>query len=198
MKKVIQLFSFIPFVKRAFKRKYYASGIGVYIMNSIFKVIFRINASGNMLVHYGSNSNQLKKITIKNPEDNEAVYKSFASSGHCYYQAINGIQFGVGTIWAPGCQFISANHSYKNLEKSTINGPIIIGDHVWIGGNSVILPEVHIGSNCVIGAGSVVTRSFGDNLIIVGAPAKAIAKRCKNCLDKISMQEEYCANCNVK
>lgn len=53
---------------------------------------------------------------------------------------------------------------------------ITIGDNVWIGGNTVILPGVHIGSNTVIGAGSVVTKDVPDWVIAAGNPCKVIRK----------------------
>ncbi len=195
MKELIRLFSFLPFIDRAFKRKYYASGVGVYVVNSIFKRIFRINATADFLVNYASFTNQPKKIIIADKDTNESVYKCFASSGFCYYQAINGIYIGKGTIWAPGCQFISANHSYKELSKSLPAPPIRIGNYVWIGGNVNILPSVEIGDYSVIGAGSVVTKKIEAYTIAAGSPAKPIARRCKKCLDKIPLTEEFCNNC---
>lgn len=54
--------------------------------------------------------------------------------------------------------------------------PITIGKNVWIGSKSVILQGVSIGDNCVVAVGAVVTKSFGDNLIIGGVPAKVIKK----------------------
>jgi len=51
---------------------------------------------------------------------------------------------------------------------------ITIGDNVWIGGNSVILPGVTIGHNVVIGAGSVVTKDIPDNVIAAGNPCRVI------------------------
>lgn len=51
---------------------------------------------------------------------------------------------------------------------------ITIGNNVWIGGNCVILPGVHIGNNVVIGAGSVVTKDIPDNMIACGNPCKVI------------------------
>lgn len=47
---------------------------------------------------------------------------------------------------------------------------------MWIGGNTVILPGVHIGSNTVIGAGSVVTKDIPDWVIAAGNPCKVIRK----------------------
>jgi maltose O-acetyltransferase len=52
--------------------------------------------------------------------------------------------------------------------------PVTIGDDVWIGGNVIILPGVHIGSNVVIGAGAVVTKDVPDNCVVGGIPAKVI------------------------
>lgn len=52
--------------------------------------------------------------------------------------------------------------------------PVTIGNSVWIGGGATILPGVTVGSNCVIGAGSVVTRSVPDNTVVAGNPARVI------------------------
>ena len=53
---------------------------------------------------------------------------------------------------------------------------VTIGDNVWIGGNTVILPGVHIGSNTVIGAGSVVTKGIPDWVVAAGNPCRVIKK----------------------
>lgn len=54
--------------------------------------------------------------------------------------------------------------------------PVSIGDDVWIGGGSIILPGVTIGCNVVVGAGSVVTKNVPDNVVIAGNPARIIKK----------------------
>ena len=51
---------------------------------------------------------------------------------------------------------------------------ITIGDNVWIGGNTCIMPGVTIGNNVVIGAGSVVTKDIPDNMIAVGNPCRVV------------------------
>ncbi len=53
-------------------------------------------------------------------------------------------------------------------------GPIEIGNNVFIGMGTLLLPNIRIGDNSVIGAGSVVTRSIPDNSVAVGVPAKVI------------------------
>src|SRR5699024_4646865 len=51
---------------------------------------------------------------------------------------------------------------------------VTVGDNVWIGGNTVILPGVHIGSSTVIGAGSVVTKDSPDWVVAAGNPCRVI------------------------
>ncbi|MGT2874994.1 DapH/DapD/GlmU-related protein, partial [Streptococcus gallolyticus subsp. gallolyticus] len=51
---------------------------------------------------------------------------------------------------------------------------ITIGDNAWFGGGVTILPGVTLGDNVVVGAGAVVTKSFGDNVVLAGNPAKII------------------------
>jgi len=53
-------------------------------------------------------------------------------------------------------------------------GKVEIGDNVFIGSGTVILPNSHIGNNVVIGAGSVVSGDIPDNSVAVGTPAKVV------------------------
>lgn len=60
----------------------------------------------------------------------------------------------------------------KEHPKLEITKPIKVGDNVYIGIGTIILPGVTIGNNVVIGAGSVVTRNIPDNVVAAGVPAK--------------------------
>lgn len=53
-------------------------------------------------------------------------------------------------------------------------GPISVGNNTHIGWNAIIMPGVVIGENCIIGCGSVVTKSIPDNSVAVGVPARVI------------------------
>lgn len=68
---------------------------------------------------------------------------------------------------------ISDNPSYRTW-KYAVSKPIIIGDNVWIGRNSIICKGVTIGANSIVAAGSVVTHNVPANCIVGGNPAKII------------------------
>jgi acetyltransferase-like isoleucine patch superfamily enzyme len=75
-------------------------------------------------------------------------------------------------------------HLIPDLE---ITAPIKIGDYVYIGVRSVILPGVKIGNNCIIAAGSIVAKDIPDNSVVGGVPAKYIKS-----------SEEYFENIKLK
>jgi len=62
----------------------------------------------------------------------------------------------------------------KDLPGLNVYGRIIIGNNVFIGINSIIMPGVKIGNNVVIGAGSIVNKDIPDNVVVAGIPAKVI------------------------
>ena len=74
----------------------------------------------------------------------------------------------------------SSNYRIHNTEKDTENGthidraPVVIGDNVQIGANSIVLKGVTIGNNVIIGALSLVNTDIPDNCIAVGNPCKVI------------------------
>lgn len=62
-------------------------------------------------------------------------------------------------------------HKYPDID---VFGPINVGNNVFIGFGSIIMPNVTIGNNVVIGAGSVVNRDIPDDVVVAGIPAKVI------------------------
>lgn len=93
------------------------------------------------------------------------------------------ITIGNNCLISQNVTIVSTNHNIARdsliREQSwdeTKNG-IAIGDDVWIGANSVILPGVKIGNGAVIGAGSIVTKDVEPYSIVVGNPAVKIKER---------------------
>lgn len=89
------------------------------------------------------------------------------------------VTFGDNVFVGPGCGFYTAGHPLDAARRNAgleYAKPIAVGDNVWFGGNAVVLPGVTIGSNCVIGAGSVVCRDIPDNSLAVGNPCEVVRK----------------------
>lgn len=148
--------------------------IGLSIINFIFQKIFRINSNVDIPVNFTSRITAYNNI--KHAKD-KTTKLSFAISGGCYIQGINGIEIGNNFLFAPGIKIISANHNSKNHDISDVTNKIVIGNNVWMGTNSIILPGVTVGDCCIIAAGSVVTKSFPESHLIIGGNPAKILKR---------------------
>lgn len=93
---------------------------------------------------------------------------------------------------------IILTHSYdwfvfRNLYDSVVpsSGRVRIGSNIFVGTRALILQGVTIGDNCVIGAGSIVTKSIPANSVAVGVPARVVCsieeyfeRRKKQCIDE--------------
>ena len=112
------------------------------------------------------------------------------SSG-CYIQGVGKVYIGDYTQIASNVGIISSNHNLYDTRKHQI-GEVRIGKYSWIGMNSVILPNVILGDFTIVGAGSVVTKSFRDGYcIIAGNPAKIIKKLNKEDCVEFRNNSEY-------
>ena len=106
---------------------------------------------------------------------------------NCTFLDDNKIVIGDNALIAPNVQIYTAFHPTNAVDRfgkpredgsfefcKTQTAPVVIGDHVWIGGGVIIMPGVTIGDNVVIGAGSVVTRDIPDNVIAYGNPCRVM------------------------
>jgi acetyltransferase-like isoleucine patch superfamily enzyme len=87
----------------------------------------------------------------------------------------NNVIIGGGVkIWDTNFHSLQARIRTSGNDTDIKTAPIYIGDHVFIGGSSIILKGVTIGENSVIAAGSVVTKSIPANVIAGGNPCRVI------------------------
>lgn len=99
----------------------------------------------------------------------------------CYLYEGKGIYIGKDNQWSFGIQIRNSDaHAIIDLaSKECINQgkDVILGNHVWVASNVCILKGGGVGDNSIIGAGSVVTKYFSEqNIIIGGNPASCIKK----------------------
>ena len=106
---------------------------------------------------------------------------------NCTFLDDNKILIGKNCLIAPNVQIYTAFHPTNVAERcgepkadgtfefcKTQTKPVIIGDNVWIGGGTIILPGVTIGNNTVIGAGSVVTKDIPSDKVAYGNPCRVV------------------------
>ena len=130
-------------------------------MNPIKELLYRIRGEYtteklvSMGMTVGKNFNRLQG-TILDP-------------AHCWL-----ITIGDNVTMAPRVHILCHDASTKGFIGKTKIGRVNIGNNVFIGAESVVLPGVTIGNNVIIGANSTVTRDVPDNCVVAGSPAKVI------------------------
>ena len=94
------------------------------------------------------------------------------------------IELGQDVLMGPDVVLMAISHDFSRIDIpmidpdiQPIDNKIEIGNDVWVGARAIILPGVVIGDHSIIGAGSVVTKSFPSYSILAGNPAKLIRSR---------------------
>lgn len=105
---------------------------------------------------------------------NIEIGSNFYSNHNLTIIDVCNVSIGDNVLLGPNVILSTAAHPIDPIErrKTEYGAPISIGNDVWIGGNVTILPGVKIGHNCVVGAGSVVTKNVPNNSVAVGSPCR--------------------------
>ncbi|HEX2602782.1 MAG TPA: sugar O-acetyltransferase, partial [Gemmatimonadaceae bacterium] len=107
---------------------------------------------------------------------------------NCVFLDSAEIRIGADVLLGPGVQLLTPSHPLRAADRivgadqrmagqSTYRTnalPISVGDRVWIGGGTIVLPGITIGNDATIGAGSVVTSDIPANALAVGNPARVL------------------------
>ena len=143
-----------------------------WLMHDVFmQKIVGINRGVPFPVNFNVTVTNWKRIEFD--RDNITIFQKPGN----YYQASGGAKIVVGKDSYIACNvgIVTANHDLNDLTRHSDGKDVVIGERSWIGLNSVILPGVVLGPHTIVGAGSVVTKSFPQgNCVIAGNPAKVI------------------------
>jgi maltose O-acetyltransferase len=130
-------------------------------MNMIKELLYRLRGEYttekliSMGMKVGKNFNRLHGVVL--------------DPGHCWL-----IEIGDNVTMAPRVHILCHDASTKQFLNYTKIGRVTIGDNVFIGAETVVLPGVTIGSNVIIGANSTVTHDIPDGTVAAGTPARVI------------------------
>ena len=146
------------------------------------KDVFVDSTSSINNVSLGDNVKIAKYCSIYGAEENILIIGSGTYVG--MFTLINGfaekIKIGSNVSIAQHVNIMadSGPNASELMQKyfPLVSGPVIIGDHSWIGANSVIMPGVELGEFCVVAANSFVNKSFPPYSVIGGNPAKIIKR----------------------
>lgn len=131
------------------------------------KQVFR-TCGENVFIEHGFNCDYGNKISI-----GDRVFFNF----NCTLLDGGKITIGDDVLIAPNVQILTVNHPlspHERLKKTNLVQDVIIGNNVWIGAGSIILPGIIVGNDVVIGAGSVVTKNLDDGCLYVGNPIRKV------------------------
>lgn len=134
------------------------------------------------------NLKQLKKDGLKIGKNFNAMYGTIIDPGHCWL-----IEIGDNVTFAPRVHILAHDASMKKSLGYTKIARVSIGNNVFLGAGTIVLPGVQIDDNTIVGAGSVVPRSLIGGGVYVGNPAKKICE-----YDEWIEKEQQSINSKIK
>jgi acetyltransferase-like isoleucine patch superfamily enzyme len=128
-----------------------------------------LHISGNSKVHICKGLSNRDNLSIKVEHGHLKMGENCFFNLNCSITCFDNIEIGDSCLFANNVVLVDHDHSFRNSIKNNKfkSSPIIIGNNVWIGANSVILKGTKLGDNCVVGAGSVINGKYPPNTVIV-------------------------------
>lgn len=130
-------------------------------MNLLKEIVYRLRPDYT--------TERLIKNGLKVGNNFKRMHGTILDPSHCWL-----ITIGNDVTLAPRVHILCHDASMKNLLGYSQIGRVNIGNNVFIGASTVVLPGVSIGNNVVIGANSTVTHDIPDNSVAAGNPARVI------------------------
>ena len=110
-------------------------------------------------------------------------------NSRCHIGAITSVRIEECCLLGSGVFITDHSHGAVSIDEAQLHpsnrplfskGDVVIGRNTWVGENAVILPGVHIGECCVIGAAAVVTKSVPPYSVVAGNPARVVRRLIEN------------------
>lgn len=129
-----------------------------------------------------STIDELRKRGAKIGENVDILDNCIIDPDHCFH-----ITIGNNVTLAPNVHILAHDASTKKFIGFTKVKNTIIGDDVFIGASTIVLPGVEIGNNSIVAAGSVVFKNVPENSVVGGNPAQLICTT-DNYLDRMKQE----------
>lgn len=126
------------------------------------KIIYRIRGEYTIA--------QLREMGLRVGKNFDPQLGYELDPSHCWL-----IEIGDNVTFGPHVQVLAHDASMHNVLGYTKIGRVRIGNNVFIGAGSIVLPNVQIGDNSIVDAGSIVTKDISPNVVCGGNPAKVIS-----------------------
>lgn len=129
---------------------------------SVRKFLLPIKAGKNVKIWDNVHIDSPTKLTIGN---NVSINRG------TIINAGGGVSIGNDVLIGPNVVIYSQNHRFRDNKTKIVNQgydlkEVVIGNNVWIAANVIILPGVSIEDNCVIAAGTIVSKAIPDNTLV--------------------------------
>lgn len=152
------------------------------VFPAIMSPLTEITVEGESELHVGRKLKMHNgaKIRVRKGGKLE-IGKNFGMSNNCVVTAYDHIKIGDDVMLGPNVLIYDQDHDYHAeggvaaMEFKT--SPIVIGNNVWIGANTLILRGTTIGDNCVVGGGAVVRGTFPANSVIIQKRTTEVLER---------------------
>lgn len=138
---------------------------------TIRKLVFRlagVKIGNGTVIHMGAKFFEPRGVTIG---------QDTMVGDRCFLDGRDQLTIGDHVDIASEVMIYNSEHDISSPDFHAINAPVVIGDYVFIGPRTIILPGVTVGRGAIIAAGAVVTKDVAPYTMVGGVPAKVIGER---------------------